>query len=490
MMRPDGGCRGQSPLLRHIASGSFGRVDAISEDVVEKVIGLVDAVTGEVRYNNVREMLLYSAGIVGDPDASVSVSDGGLSCRIRMARHPSTIAAFAKRCTPRQRLAAFDILLDGASEELDRLHRAGVVHNDVKPENIMVTVDGAIRVIDFGSCTLAGRSAPMGFTCSTFPYAPPEAFVISTRDETLPARDAYMLGVTLLTFLNGGVMPTPLRDAHRGAPREVEAAMRHYGRLHFHTDALRADALIDDVRRACFDDAELAGPAREAMRKVAALLSRGLRPPHPPLSTVYAARPQSTDGPPTSTVGPVGAAGAVRAVGTSGMSGMSGTSGTSGTSPSMGVQAALPPLAEMVSAARRELGRGGMLPRPDVVGRVGALAHHLLRQYHAATGRSGSAASRDACVVIASSVLVEHPMRCSVAARREIGAFLEAVPRPDLTSSIDWRLVSQHGMRYDQIDFLELSASIVEADGSDLEAMSRYFSRLLGRVAEPPCNPP
>jgi serine/threonine protein kinase len=87
---------------------------------------------------------------------------------------------------------------------LEYSHRAGVVHRDIKPGNIMVTTTGQVKVMDFGiaraisesSATIAETSAIVG----TAQYFSPE----QARGETVDARtDLYSAGVVLFELLAG-----------------------------------------------------------------------------------------------------------------------------------------------------------------------------------------------------------------------------------------------------------------------------------------------
>jgi len=87
---------------------------------------------------------------------------------------------------------------------LEYSHRAGVVHRDIKPGNIMVTATGQVKVMDFGiaraisdsSATIAETSAIVG----TAQYFSPE----QARGEAVDARtDLYSTGVVLFELLTG-----------------------------------------------------------------------------------------------------------------------------------------------------------------------------------------------------------------------------------------------------------------------------------------------
>jgi eukaryotic-like serine/threonine-protein kinase len=103
-----------------------------------------------------------------------------------------------------------------AAAGLSAAHRAGVVHRDIKPGNILISREGQVKVTDFGIAHAAGQipvTGP-GLVMGTSQYMAPERIAGSHGSA---ASDLYALGIVLHECLTG-VPP------HDGTPAEVMAA--------------------------------------------------------------------------------------------------------------------------------------------------------------------------------------------------------------------------------------------------------------------------
>ena len=94
---------------------------------------------------------------------------------------------------------------------LDYAHRAGIIHRDVKPSNLILGVDGRVRVADFGIVKLQGADITQeGMTLGTPNYMSPEQI----KGEIVDGRsDIFALGIVLYELLTG---KKPFGTGHAG----------------------------------------------------------------------------------------------------------------------------------------------------------------------------------------------------------------------------------------------------------------------------------
>jgi serine/threonine protein phosphatase PrpC len=117
------------------------------------------------------------------------------------------------------------------------LHRAGIIHRDIKPDNVILEAAGSLKLIDFGVVRIPGQEeAPPEDIPGTAAYMAPEMFEGEAGNE---ATDIYALGVTLFRAFSGEypygnpdavspprrLRPTPLSALRPDLPAWLQAAL-------------------------------------------------------------------------------------------------------------------------------------------------------------------------------------------------------------------------------------------------------------------------
>src|SRR5688572_22388181 len=88
---------------------------------------------------------------------------------------------------------------------LEAVHAAGILHRDLRPENVLVTKDHVVKVMDLGVARLVEESARLsqsGIFVGSVAYAAPEQIRDGGRD-TVHRVDLYALGMTLYEIACG-----------------------------------------------------------------------------------------------------------------------------------------------------------------------------------------------------------------------------------------------------------------------------------------------
>ncbi len=119
-------------------------------------------------------------------------------------------------------LARATDILEQMCAALARAHDLGVVHRDLKSDNIMLTAKGGrrdfVKILDFGLAALARdpRLAPKGSVFGTPEYMSPEQ---ARGEDAMPSSDLYALGVLFFEMTTGQL---PFRSADRDTLLEMQ----------------------------------------------------------------------------------------------------------------------------------------------------------------------------------------------------------------------------------------------------------------------------
>lgn len=194
-------------LLRLLGKGGMGEVYEAEDTVKDRVVALKllpESVSHDPVFRKRLQREAHSAGRLQEPHVvpihDYGEIDGVLYVDMRMI-NGSDLRKILKNFGPMTPARAVAIVRQIASA-LDAAHEGGIMHRDVKPENVLVNRDDFAYLVDFGIANAASdeKLTELGTAVGTYAYMAPERF---TSDSVTYRADIYALACVLHECLTG-----------------------------------------------------------------------------------------------------------------------------------------------------------------------------------------------------------------------------------------------------------------------------------------------
>ncbi len=194
-------------LRRLLGKGGMGEVYEAEDTVKDRIVALKllpESASHDPVFRKRLQREAHSAGRLQEPHVvpihDYGEVDGLLYVDMRMI-DGTDLRQMLKRYGPLTPARAVAIVRQIASA-LDAAHESGVMHRDVKPENIIITRDDFAYLVDFGIANAATdeKLTELGTAVGTYAYMAPERF---TNDEVTYRADIYALACVLHECLTG-----------------------------------------------------------------------------------------------------------------------------------------------------------------------------------------------------------------------------------------------------------------------------------------------
>ncbi|MET0474333.1 MAG: serine/threonine-protein kinase [Mycobacterium sp.] len=198
---------GHYRLLRLIGKGGMGEVYEAEDTVKDRTVALKllpEGASHDAVFRKRLQREAHSAGRLQEPHVvpihDYGEIDGVLYVDMRMITG-SDLRKVLKNFGPMTPARAVAIVRQVASA-IDAAHESGIMHRDVKPENILITRDDFAYLVDFGIANAATdeKLTELGTAVGTYAYMAPERF---TNDEVTYRADIYALACVLYECLSG-----------------------------------------------------------------------------------------------------------------------------------------------------------------------------------------------------------------------------------------------------------------------------------------------
>ena len=233
---------------RAVGYGGFGVTYAGFDTVLEKRVAIKEYLPSELatRYPGTRSLSVFNDG------DSTTQFEKGLSGFVseaqRLAKFSSVPGIVSIYDTFRENDTAYLVmeLLDGETLKaylakkgklsydetmkiilpvlgaLQQVHKEGIIHRDISPDNIFLTTDGQVKLLDFGAARYANVNASKSLSVILKPgYAPPEQY--RSKGAQGSWSDVYAVGATIYRMLTGIV---PEESMERAAKDNLKLPSR------------------------------------------------------------------------------------------------------------------------------------------------------------------------------------------------------------------------------------------------------------------------
>ncbi|HVH50071.1 MAG TPA: serine/threonine-protein kinase, partial [Candidatus Bathyarchaeia archaeon] len=192
-------------IVNTIGVGATSRVDKAHDTLIDRTVAMKTFGHG-FGSEQLQEQFMREARILGrlsHPNI-VSIYDLGSnedgSAYLVMEFVPGKTLESVMAAQGALPLARVGVWAGDLANALNRAHRAGIVHGDVKPANIFVTNEGHIKLGDFGIARYATQLSGTGKLVGTPAYLSPEQIKGETQDHR---SDIFSLGIILYQMATG-----------------------------------------------------------------------------------------------------------------------------------------------------------------------------------------------------------------------------------------------------------------------------------------------